>query len=143
MIDCVKTVRSRPFGEWNVVYYDADKTTPAKLQELLRKGGCRRATAVVSEAVVVDGVSARVQNPMIAPGDLLVIELEAPKALAGKALTMTLPPGWTALSKTVAEGKTRVYAQSSRQVKQGAASLELTIGERRLKLACEVVRLVP
>lgn len=143
MIDCVKTVRNRPFGEWNVVYYDAAKTTPAKLRETLRKGGCRRASAVVSEAVVADGVAARVQNPMIAPGDLLVIELEAPAALAGKPLSMKLPAGWKALSAKVAAGEARVYAQSSRQVKQGPAALELVIGERRLKLSCEVVRLVP
>lgn len=61
-------VRSKPFAEWNVVYYDPAKTTPKKILDRLRAKGCPRAQAVPSASERIgEKISAVVSNPVAVP----------------------------------------------------------------------------
>jgi hypothetical protein len=97
VLDIVKSVRSRPFGEWNVVYFDPSKTDAAALLQRLRENGCKNATRVETPAVELDGVTIMLSNPIVVPGD--VVQLEAtPSGSRTATIHLVVPDGWRTVS---------------------------------------------
>ena len=122
----MKTVRKKPFGEWNVVYFDAKKTTPAKILKRLRAKGCPKATQVKPVTASANGMTLTLNTPYVAPGDLVHL------ILGGKGNAkpdVRAPKGWTLYPgpshpKT---GETWLYAQTPNDVKPGRHAVTIEV----------------
>lgn len=141
----VKTVRKKPFGEWNVVYYDASKTTPEKILKRLRAKGCPKARRIPDSKAKARGAIVSVKNPYVAPGDCVLLTLGGD--VDGKP-EITVPKGWTLLPGPT-QKKDKVswfYVQTAKKTKQGKHAIQLTLpdedGERKLSLQVDVVALI-
>lgn len=97
MFDVVKSMRQKPFGEWNVVYYDAAKTDPEKLEKRLRDKGCPDAKRVEPKTVEKECATIAVENPIATPGDFFSVTLKLPEKTKGK-MSVRAPDGWTVQS---------------------------------------------
>lgn len=130
-------MRSRPFGEWVLIYFDKSKITEIKLLDLCKKKGCKRAAVIAGKTAKSGNTSAKVVNPYICAGDTLVLEIESD----GKdKLSVDLPDGWKADISTKIAGKKTVFVQTSAKTAQGAKVLKLKVGEATVELKCDVVR---
>lgn len=129
MFDVVKTVRQKPFGEWNVVYFDATKIDTEKLLERLRKNGCEKAQHIEAASGGEGDARVEVENPIAAPGDFFVVSVTAPeKAKAG--VVLTAPEGWTLPSgpkATLKKGLARLDLQAPKDAKGDTYTLKATV----------------
>lgn len=114
----MKTVRKKPFGEWNVVYFDDTKTTPDEILKRLRAKGCPRAKRVPDRKLTANRATLTVKNPYVAPGDCILLELGGKPA--GKP-HIALPEGWTLFPgpSDPKSGVTWLYAQTPKKAKPG------------------------
>ena len=100
-------VRNKPFGEWNVVYYDPRKTDLKKIEERLRQKGCQKARRDFARPRKSHGVTLAVENPFVTPGDCVLVSVKFPKARTGKACIVP-PEKWkvrTGRERVVKGGK--------------------------------------
>ncbi|MGE3165740.1 MAG: hypothetical protein AB7O52_12590 [Planctomycetota bacterium] len=91
----MKSVRSDPFGEWNIVYFNPEQTDEAKILARLRAKGCPNAQRVPSVSVELGAnLRAMVTNPVAVPGDVFVVELQgvSPESPLPR---LVLPSSWT------------------------------------------------
>lgn len=148
VVSVVKLLRSRPFGEWNVVYYRPDKTDLDTLTQRLRRGGCRNAAQIVAPPKKNGGITVRTANPIVAPGDMVQLAVALPASRSGR-VAVELPQGWTRLGPaTLPGGASRVDIQLPRAWRGGRVTLptHITLKDARAPLRFEptvtVVRLV-
>lgn len=131
----VKALRQRPFGEFNVVYFDAAKTTPEKLFARLQTARCPQAAREQPAAVEQAGVSLRAGNLLGTPGDLFHVEVVLPPGKTGTAVVAP-PAGWGVpggATSALKAGVNRCDMQSPAGAKPGASqatvSVKLNSGE--------------
>lgn len=131
----VKAVRQRPFGEFNIVYYDAAQTNPEKLFARLQQARCPQAARVETPPVDKAGVRVRVGNTLATPGDLFHIEVMLPAGRSGTAKVVA-PEGWSVLNGAAGAlkaGPNRCDVQAPATAKPGAQQVsvwvKLTSGE--------------
>jgi hypothetical protein len=141
----VKAVRSRPFAEWNVVYYDPAKTTPSKILDRLHAKGCPRAAAVAAEeARIGEKISARILNPVAVPGDCFHVVLELPEGIEHQ---LGLPEGWREIGGPSKKGSRQLYIQTPAKAAQKTYPVSVDLNQdgrrRRLSLSVELVRQLP
>ncbi len=91
--DVVMAVRNKPFREWNVVYYDPKKTDLEKIEKRLRQKGCPKARRDVAKPKKSRGVTLVVENPVVTPGDCVLVSVKLPKGRTGKA-SLVPPQKW-------------------------------------------------
>ena len=142
----MKSVRSKPFGEWNIVYYMKTETTPAKILTRLRQKGCKNATWVQKKDAADGPIRAVARSPIVTAGDIITVSTLRPK---GSKLEIDCPDGWKRLATSVmSKGNKRTVAtiQTPRGVKTGVYELtvRVTKGEQKwsLKVPVEIVRRV-
>jgi len=142
-------VRSRPFGEWVVAYYDSTKTDAAKLLERLRANGCKKAKRNEPLSGRLNDAEVTLFNPVVAPGDFLHIEVKLPDD-ASADVKIVPPDGWAVpdgAERSLKAGVTRCDVQLPRDAKAGtqAVAFERTAqggAKQELKLNVDVVRRV-
>lgn len=128
MYDVIKTLRRSPFGEWNVVYFDARKTAPGTLQARLRGNGCRAATLVVAKPQKAGAARVWSTSPIVVAGDLVQVAVQLPPKGTGHA-TLAVPKGWTLPhgARRDVVGTTYLLAQTPRSAKQGTHRLTVAL----------------
>jgi len=124
--DVVKACRPQPFGEWVVAYYDAEKTTPDRLLERLKKNGCEKATRVEPVESKSESRKAAVANPIAVPGDWFVVDLEG----FDKAPAVSGPEKWT----VALAGKKRAVIATPADAKAGKHKLKVGDWEFEVEL---------
>lgn len=130
MADVVKACRQSPFGEWVIVYFDANKTTPEKLLERLKKNGCDKATRVSPAAAEKDKKKISVSNPIAVPGDWFEIVAEG----YDKAPAVAAPDGWT----VAVRGAKRIVVQAPPSAKAGKFTLQVGDLEIEVELVPQI-----
>lgn len=119
VLDIVKAIRNPPYAAWNVVYYDAAKTTPEELLKRLNENGCPEAKRVAAPPVEKPGWSASVENPTTAAGDLVQVSVKVADGKPAK-LQCAPPEGWMPLKEAVKTGATvRLDVQTPAKAKPG------------------------
>ncbi|MAG56730.1 MAG: hypothetical protein CMJ83_10605 [Planctomycetes bacterium] len=122
----MNSLRKRPFGEWNVVYFDATKTNGDTILKRLRAHGCPKAKLIPSGCA-----SARpalfeiaVYNPVATAGDCFQVAIVIGKAFTPK---LKLPKGWTSIAGPAMKepGILSVYVQTPGKTKDGKYSIQV------------------
>jgi hypothetical protein len=149
MHDVVMTLRSKPFGEWVVAYYDPAKTTTETLLKRLHQKGCREATQEKAAAAESGGIRVSVANPLVAPGDWVQVEVRPPEGKAGTA-ALQAPAEWTVLDgarRELKQASLRCDVQTPGKAKAGRYDLTVQVtldgaAAQELKVQVELVTLV-
>ncbi|MGE3853584.1 MAG: hypothetical protein AB7K09_17770 [Planctomycetota bacterium] len=113
IVDVLRLVRSRPFGEWNVVYYDPAKTDHQKMLDRLHANGCPRASQITVPATTEAGVTVDLLNPFAVPGDWVLVSVTLPAGAKGASVQLgdnaegwDLPGGSWRIAGATAAGET-------------------------------------
>jgi hypothetical protein len=130
-------LRSKPFGEWILVYYDKTKTSEAKLLNLAKTKGCKRASVIRDQIVKSGKSSALIFNPYICPGDTVVLEINSD---GSEKIKLELPEGWTCKIPEKISGKLKVYITTTNKKDYGKKSMKFTSGSSVITLTCHKVR---
>ncbi len=133
----VRAVRRKPFGEWNVVYYDASRTDISRIEERLKSKGCREAERVGPATREKDGIQVVVDNPLAAPGDFFVISVKLPGAAAGK-LALEPPEGWSSAGVPAEASRGIVTSPDKARAGQYAITARVTAGSKETEVTLEV-----
>jgi len=135
------TVRRKPFGEWVMVYYDNEKTGPAKLLQRLKARGCKRAKQRPPVTGQLGNAEVCILNPVVAPGDFFHIEVKLPEG-ASADVKLAVPEGWTipdGAQRALKAGVSRCDVQLPRTAKKGQQTITFQRGEQKLELKVDVV----
>ena len=130
-------LRSKPFGEWVLIYYDKTQISEETLLELCKKGGCKRAAVIRDKKIEAGKSSALLLNPYICPGDSIALEIDSD---GSEKIELELPEGWTCNIPEKISAKTTVFIQSSANSAFSDFSIKFKSGSKSAALNCHVVK---
>jgi hypothetical protein len=121
--------RSRPFGEWVIVYFDGEKTNTETILKRLKTNRCPEAKQVMPAVVKKGEVEVLVSCPLATAGDFFEVGITLPKGKKGK-LSAQAPKGWTfpdGAERDLPEGRARCDIQTPKGIKTGKEELVFRI----------------
>lgn len=145
IVDVVKAVRPKPFGEWNIIYYNPKQTTPNSILRHLQATRCPQAELVEDRVHKEGDLKLILKNPLVAYGDCFHFIVELPKERELQ-VSATLPSEWKLSTPGTLKHGSRFDVQSSRNSKPGKYEITLQLkqaeGESTLVLPVTLVHRV-
>jgi hypothetical protein len=93
VVAVLMAMRSSPFREWDIVYYDPQKTNTTTLEKRLHESKCPNARTEPATTAEAGGIKLGLQSPAVVAGDWAWLLLEMPSGRSGR-LKVTAPAGW-------------------------------------------------
>lgn len=124
-------VRSKPFGEWLIVYYNPSEIQATTLLKLLRKRKCKKALIVKTEAQKIE-----ILTPFAAAGDVVQLKMEKHKLASLKG--MKLPTNWKVAGIQTNDGI--ISLQIPKNAPQGDTNVVLEFNNGTTNATISIVR---